>query len=310
MTTEFDSRSFRRALGNFATGVIVVTAQDEEGNKVGMTANSFTSVSLDPPLILWCIDKRANSYEVFKKVKHFAVNILAADQIDISNNFARSKEDRFAGVPHVEGIGRSLLIEDVSAQFECELVEELDGGDHFILVGKVLSFNDFGRVPLLYHQGAYSSLFPHPSLRKKCPESEVQVAPCSEVNEKLSSNIYYLLTQAVRNYQNDYYPKQLASGLRSSEARILLVVSAGLATCKNAMVKEAAIPMREIDQAVEILQRKGFLVIENDQLVLTEKGQTQAISLFDIAEEHQAEVLSRYQPEEVALFKKMLREML
>lgn len=307
MTTQFDSRSFRRALGNFATGVIVVTAQDEEGNKVGMTANSFTSVSLEPPLILWCIDKRANSYEIFKKVKHFAVNILAADQIDISNNFARSKDDRFSGVHCVEGIGKCLLIEDVSAQFECELVEEIDGGDHIILLGKVLSFNDLGRVPLVYHQGAYSSLFPHPSLRKKCPDNR---APCVEINEKLSSNVYYLLMQAVRNYQNDYYPKQVASGLRSSEARILLVLSAGLANCKSQLVKEASIPLREIDQAIEILQRKSFLTVDCEQLALTEKGVEQAMSLFDIAEEHQAEVLARYQPEEVALFKKMLKEMI
>ena len=306
--SEWDSRSFRRALGNFATGVIVVTAQDGDGNKVGMTANSFTSVSLDPPLILWCIDKRANSYSVFHQVKHFAVNVLAADQIEISNNFARPKEDRFSGIHYKEGIGRSLLIDDVSAQFECELIEEIDSGDHIILLGKVLSFQDFGRSPLLYHQGAYSALMPHPSLRKKAEEAPLVLT--EELQTKLSSNIYYLLLQALRSYQEEYYPKQLASGLRSSEARILLVIAANLAKNKNQMVKAAAIPMREIDQALEILDRKGLIQIENEEATLTDKGNEQALNLFDMAEEHQEEVLSHYQPEEVELFKRMLKDML
>src|SRR5450830_1176278 len=96
--TPFDPRAFRRALGNFATGVTVVTAADASGRKVGVTANSFNSVSLDPPLVLWSIDKRSNSHEVFEQASHFAVNVLAADQIDLSNNFARPKEDRFAEI--------------------------------------------------------------------------------------------------------------------------------------------------------------------------------------------------------------------
>ncbi|MFC0180042.1 p-hydroxyphenylacetate 3-hydroxylase reductase component [Thorsellia kenyensis] len=310
MTTIFDSKSFRRALGNFATGVVVVTAQDEDGNKVGMTVNSFTSVSLEPPLVLWCIDKRAGSLDVFKRAGHFAINILSADQIDISNTFARSKEDRFASIDYKEGIGKSLLISDVSAQFECELHEILEGGDHLILVGKVLNFNDFGRVPLLYHQGAYASVFPHPNVRNKIETANEKNSESKEVNQKLAGNIHYLLTQAVQNYQNDYYPKQLASGLRNSEARILLVIYAGLATCKSKMTKEAAIPMREIEQAVEILVRKGLLIAAEDELQLTEKGEAQAIDLLDIAERHQEEVLARYKPEEVVMFKKMLMALL
>ena len=308
MSTNFDSTSFRRALGNFATGVIVVTAQDDHGNKVGMTANSFTSVSLDPPLILWCIDKRANSYPVFNNAKHFAVNILAVDQIDISNNFARSKEDRFKNISYKEGIGQSILIDDVSAQFECELVEQLDGGDHVILLGKVLAFHDFGRVPLLYHQCAYSSVFPHPSLRKKAMDNNS--AAQSECSNRLSDNIHYLLTQAVRSYQDDYYPKQLASGLRNSEARILLVLSANLATDKPSISREANVPVREIDQALDILQNKSLIEVSGEKIILTAKGQEQAQVLFSISEEHQAEVLARYQPDEVKLFKKMLQEML
>ena len=109
MSTSFDARAFRRALGNFATGVTVITAADASGRKVGVTANSFNSVSLDPPLILWSLDKRSSSHAVFEAAEHFAVNVLAADQIDLSNTFARPSEDRFAGIEHEEGEGGAPL---------------------------------------------------------------------------------------------------------------------------------------------------------------------------------------------------------
>ncbi len=308
MEATFDSRSFRRALGNFATGVTVITAQDSEGNKVGVTANSFNSVSLEPALISWCIDKRATSYAVFNRASHFAVNILAADQIDISNNFARPKEDKFLGMSYQEGLGQTLLLDDVSAQFECELYQQIDAGDHIILIGHVLSFNDYGRAPLLYHQGAYSTVLPHPSLQKKRDELAEASMGCQ--NGQLFHNMHYLLTQAVRSYQNEYYPKQLASGLRTSEARMLLVLAGGHTDCKVGMLKEVAMPMREIEQAIEILQRKGLVSEQDQKLQLTVKGQEQAEQLFDIAEEHQNQIFGKYQPDEVALFKRMLKDMM
>lgn len=131
-STAFDTRAFRRALGNFATGVTVVTAADAHGRKVGVTANSFNSVSLDPPLILWSIDKRSTSHAVFETASHFAVNVLAADQIDLSNNFARPKEDRFAEVEYQAGEGGAPILADCSARFECEKFQQVDGGplDH------------------------------------------------------------------------------------------------------------------------------------------------------------------------------------
>ena len=94
----FDPKEFRRCLGNFATGVTVITAKSADGTQVGVTANSFNSVSLDPPLILWSIVKTSSSYAVFENADHFSVNILAADQIDLSNNFAKPSEDKFANI--------------------------------------------------------------------------------------------------------------------------------------------------------------------------------------------------------------------
>ena len=242
----FDPRAFRRALGNFATGVTVVTAATASGRKVGVTANSFNSVSLDPPLVLWSIDKRSGSYEVFERAEHFAVNILSADQIDLSNQFARPSDDKFAGVPHELGEGGAPLFPDCAARFQCEKHQQIDGGDHWILVGKVLAFDDFGRSPLLYHQGAYSMVLPHTRMTEKAEGQQ----PSSAFQGRLSHNLYYLMTQAVRAYQSSYQPRQLSTGLRTSEARMLMVLESDAGLGLNDLLREVAMPVREIDEAV------------------------------------------------------------
>lgn len=159
----FDPRIFRKTLGCFATGVTVVTAQ-AEGHRVGVTANSFTSLSLDPPLILWNLVKTSSSYPVFEAASHFAVNILAQGQVDLSNRFARPGPDKFAGLELVEGQGGCLLLPETCATLQCVRERILDGGDHWILIGRVTAFESSDHAPLLYHRGAYSSAQPHPLL--------------------------------------------------------------------------------------------------------------------------------------------------
>ncbi|MFT4191356.1 MAG: flavin reductase family protein [Comamonas sp.] len=160
---DFDPRAFRNVLGNFATGVTVITAQ-AGGCKVGVTANSFNSVSLDPPLILWSISKKSGSFPVFEKADYFAVNILASDQIKVSNRFARpsSTEDKFSEIEVEEGEGGCLLVPGASASFHCRKHSVLEGGDHWIVLGQVVAFRESGREPLLFHKGRYSSLASHP----------------------------------------------------------------------------------------------------------------------------------------------------
>ncbi|VVE89822.1 flavin reductase family protein [Pandoraea bronchicola] len=160
---EFDTRKFRQTLGHFATGVTIITARSGD-RLAGVTANSFNSVSLDPPLILWSINKTSRSFPVFRDASHFAVNVLASDQIQLSNRFARSSDDKFAGVAAVEGLGGCKLFEGVSATFQCEHHSMVDAGDHWIFLGKVVTFQAENRAPLLYHQGSYSMVTPHPDL--------------------------------------------------------------------------------------------------------------------------------------------------
>ncbi|WLG93513.1 p-hydroxyphenylacetate 3-hydroxylase reductase component [Pseudomonas sp. FP198] len=301
--TAFDTRAFRRALGNFATGVTVVTAATEDGRKVGVTANSFNSVSLDPPLILWSIDKRSSSHGVFEAASHFAVNVLAADQIDLSNNFARPKDDRFAEIQFEAGEGGAPVFVDCSARFHCEKFQQVDGGDHWIMIGKVVAFDDFGRSPLLYHQGAYSMVLPHTRMTQR---GEGQ-PPSSHFQGRLSHNLYYLMTQALRAYQASYQPRQLSTGLRTSEARMLMVLENDAGLNMADLQREVAMPVREIEEAVANLRRKGLVTDEGDRVRLTVKGIDETEGLWAIAKEQQDKVFGQFSDEQLESFKTVLK---
>lgn len=153
--TALDPRALRNAFGSFMTGVTVVTMIDETGAPLGFTANSFTSVSLDPPLLLVCLAKTSSNYDAFMAARGFAVNILAEDQVDISNTFARPAQDRFAQVAWSNGPFGAPVLDGVTAWFDCALHQTTDAGDHVILIGHVQAF-DVGATPGLgYARGAY-----------------------------------------------------------------------------------------------------------------------------------------------------------
>ncbi|WP_170381339.1 flavin reductase family protein [Ruegeria atlantica] len=156
--TSLDLRALRDAFGSFMTGVTVVTARDRTGAPVGFTANSFSSVSLDPPMLLVCPGKFLSSYEVFAECSHFAVNILAEGQQEVSNTFAGYKGDRFAKVAHKNGVLDLPLIDGALAQFCCETHQAIPTGDHTVLIGRVLEFSHTAGDGLGYVGGSYFSL--------------------------------------------------------------------------------------------------------------------------------------------------------
>lgn len=302
-----DPQALRRALGNFATGVTIITAQNPAGERVGVTANSFNSVSLDPALVLWSIDKNAASLGVFEQAACFAVNVLAAGQIELSNQFAKRGIDKFANVDFEQGLGQSPVLKHCAAVFECEKYQVLEGGDHWIYIGQVRRFADYGRAPLLYHQGAYSSLFPHPSLHL----SQADSGSATGLLGRLSDNIFYLLTQALRGYQNQYLPKQLASGFGTSEARLLLVLASRWGQSNIDLQREVAMPSAEIELALQVLSEKHLLhILPNNAVGLSEQGRVAAEQLFAIAEQHQQHVMAGYSPAQQALFLAMLRDLM
>lgn len=149
------ARALRGALGSFATGVTVMTAAAAGGRRVGVTANSFASVSLDPPLVLWCLDLTAPSLPVFRAASHFCVNVLGIDQHALCRRFAQASEDKFGGLEITEGLGGAPRFAGCLARFECTVHAEHDGGDHAIFIGRVERFETGQGRPLIFFGGGF-----------------------------------------------------------------------------------------------------------------------------------------------------------
>jgi 3-hydroxy-9,10-secoandrosta-1,3,5(10)-triene-9,17-dione monooxygenase reductase component len=153
---------FRHVLGHFATGVTIITAMDAD-EPVGVAANSFTSVSLDPPLVLFCVGRSSTTWPRIERARRFAVNILGEHQEPLSRLFATRGVDRFAQVEWHTGVGGSPVLHDVLAYLDCEFWAEYDGGDHIIVVGQVLDLGITHHAgPLLFYRGEYVRITPEP----------------------------------------------------------------------------------------------------------------------------------------------------
>lgn len=149
-------RSFRNALGAFATGVTVVTTRSPEGVDIGLTANSFNSVSLDPPMVLWSLAKRSRALNIFMNAEHFAVHVLAAGQQALSVRFSKPGENKFSDLDVERGLGGTPLLGNCSARFQCRTAYRYEGGDHIIFVGHVEQFDHWDHPALVYHSGSYA----------------------------------------------------------------------------------------------------------------------------------------------------------
>lgn len=157
----FSDPEFRAALGMFATGVTIITARDASGAPVGLTANSFNSVSLAPPLVLWSLARSASSMPAFEHGSHYAINILSAGQHALAARFASKGIDRFADLPFREGVGGAPILEGSAAVFECFNRSQYEEGDHVIFVGEVERCErQEGLAPLIFHGGRYFSELP------------------------------------------------------------------------------------------------------------------------------------------------------
>jgi 3-hydroxy-9,10-secoandrosta-1,3,5(10)-triene-9,17-dione monooxygenase reductase component len=192
----FDPGQFRKALGSFTTGVTVVTTRAQDGSDIGMTANSFNSVSLEPPMVLWSLGKSSLSLPAFEAAEHFAVHVLAQNQEALSGQFARRGADKFAGVVLERGPGDVPLLTEYAARFVCRTAFRYEGGDHIIFVGEVIEFDHHDVPPLLFHSGQYAQLL------------KQQVSPTDQLHKDAASDfsqdfLGYLLG---RSYQQLFAP--------------------------------------------------------------------------------------------------------
>jgi flavin reductase (DIM6/NTAB) family NADH-FMN oxidoreductase RutF len=154
-SSTIDPRDFRNALGTYATGVTIITAMAADGKPYGLTCNSFASVSLNPPLVLWSLGMFSQGLPIFQNASHFAVNVLGASQQTLASQFAKPSADKFAGVVWKPGLGNAPLLADSVAYFQCRAANRYYGGDHVIFLGAVEAYAYNRQEPLLFARGGY-----------------------------------------------------------------------------------------------------------------------------------------------------------
>jgi flavin reductase (DIM6/NTAB) family NADH-FMN oxidoreductase RutF len=153
--SEIDPLDLRRAFGRFGTGVTVITTRAADGSRVGITANSFNTVSLAPPIVLWSLAVTSLSLPIFRATGHFAVNVLTLEQIELSKRFSRPAEDKFAGVAYTDGLHGAPILAGCAASIECTVLSEQVVGDHVLFLGQVNRYAHENAAPLLFFNGKY-----------------------------------------------------------------------------------------------------------------------------------------------------------
>jgi len=259
MTATIDKGQFRKALGAFTTGVTIVTTRGADGKDYGLTANSFNSVSMDPPMVLWSLGKSSSSIAAFTGTGNFAVHILAADQEAVSNRFAKSGTDKFAGAKLARGHGDVPLLDGCSARFECRVAYQYDGGDHVIFVGEVLNFDNFSRPPLIFHGGNYGLLL------KKADETDISATFGGDWLGNLLGRAYYQLLMPIKANLKD-------GGLRDADYNILSVLSMGDGRSCEEIARLVAIAGDQVDtRNILALAERGLVRMEQGE------GDTQVV---------------------------------
>lgn len=301
-----DPKAFRRALGNFATGVTIITTRAADGTNIGVTASSFNSLSMDPPLVLWSSMKETPSCKIFESATHFAVNILASDQMDMSNHFARQQEDKFVGINWEPGIGGSPIFPNCAGRFQCESYDKLDGGDHWIFVGRVVAFDDFGRAPLCFHQGSYSMVFSHPETYRK---SDTETSTGAD-DGRMNNHAFFLMLRAVRAYQESYRPKLETLEVNLIESRILLVLNDIPGLGAEELSVHVHSLSTEAKDALLNLNERGMVTANGDGYSLTELGHSKTEQCWGIAEAHAQEMFKNFSGKEIDTFTSVLRKLI
>lgn len=266
-----DARGFRRALGHFATGVTIITTH-AGGELAGVTANSFSSVSLDPPLILWSLAKSSQSLALFQKAERFAVNVLAADQVDLANRFARSGADKFSGVAWQPGTGNAPLFPGVAALFECRTHSTVDAGDHIIILGEVDRYARSTRPLLLFTQGRFGLAVDYPTLNH---EAGPQATEANAQDTMLG-----LLWDAFSHMSREFQAERDAEGLTINQGRVLSLMERHPGASLELLARKSFVGGPALEDAVAVLIECAYAVRNATGGVdITASGRERVLSL-------------------------------
>jgi 3-hydroxy-9,10-secoandrosta-1,3,5(10)-triene-9,17-dione monooxygenase reductase component len=294
---------FRNALGAFATGVTIVTTRDGEGAPTGVTASSFNSVSLDPPLVLWSLANTALSRDVFCTSGHFAIHVLAESQEALSNRFARSGEDKFANVAYSNGLLGSPLLDEYAAVFECRTKYQYEGGDHIILVGEVVNFERHDVAPLLFHAGSYAE-------RRARPSPTARTSVDLESGRFTDDFLFYLLGRAYFQTSRPTRAKLAALGLSQREHMILTALSMDAPASADEITHRLDHTGHRPDsETLGSMVSRGLLQRSAENYDLAREGRDSLIEILAAGQAFEADLADGFTPGEWAETKRLLRKL-
>lgn len=305
-STALDPRALRTAFGAFATGVTVVTTRTPAGVDAGLTANSFSSVSLDPPMVLWSLGKTSSNIEAFRAASHFAVHVLSAAQEALSARFGSKGADRFAGLPVSRAAGGVPLLDGCAARFVCRTAHQYEGGDHVIFVGEVLALEHAATPPLVFHGGRYGMVF------GKDSEQPTEAAADEEADVSLTpGDLIYGISRAYHGIRREAVREHLRRGLSGDEYAVLSILgregdlpSGGIVARSHAA--DHSITLVTLSR----LAARGLVEHDEAQMLhLTPTGRQVLVELIAVLKNSEADALENFDQSEVQLLKRFLRRL-
>ncbi|MFZ1741586.1 MAG: flavin reductase family protein [Pontixanthobacter sp.] len=295
---------FRKALGAFATGVTIATTKDSINQPVGVTASSFNSVSVDPPLVLWSLAKTSLSHDAFCSSGHFAVHVLAASQEDLSNRFAQSGEDKFSGMDWHDGELGSPVFTQHAALFQCRTKHQYEGGDHVIFVGEVVAYEARDEAPLLFHGGRYAE-------RRPKPAGSDEVSVDMEHGRFSDDFLFYLISRAHFQTSQPTRQKLAELGMTMDEYMALAVLSMELSLTGEEIVSRLSHTGHDpsID-ALQCMVRRGLIKGKDGIFELADKGRKHFVETLAFGKSFEADLADHFTAGELAETKRVLRKII
>ncbi|MEM7240808.1 MAG: flavin reductase [Pseudomonadota bacterium] len=293
-----DPREFRNALSAFATGVTIVTAYDTERDEpVGMTASSFNSVSIEPPLILWSVTKAAQSAPVFQNAKDFSVHVLSFDQTEVSNRFARRGEDKFGQTAHHIDARGVPILDGVASRFDCKQWAVYEGGDHWIIVGEVIGFERASKDGLVFSEGSYATAAPM-TPQSASEDKDFADAPVENL-------LFYHLSRAYHEMSKEFHEEVARNRLTLGEWRILVSLAGqGVEREISDLSKRTFIEQEALEDLIAKLNDQGLCECEKrgETLVVkrTVAGNDRIAHLIMLSHQYEKEIFGTQGSKEAA----------